>query len=59
MSYIRAWAYEADVHCNGCKNERFGDDDYAVDGEGNPIHPIFQWDELNDPYCGDCLEEIE
>lgn len=62
MGYIRCWAYDADIHCNICKHKRFGDDAYAKDSEGNEIHPVFSWDELDTEYpvcCGDCFEEIE
>lgn len=60
---IRAWAYDADIHCHSCALIRFGsaalNDSSAVDSEGNEPHPIFQWDELGDlEHCGDCHEEL-
>jgi hypothetical protein len=33
---IIGWAYDADMHCNACARERFGDDVEPVDGSGGP-----------------------
>src|SRR5262249_29614089 len=42
--------------------KRFGNPDKEglEDREGNPIHPVFDWDEVGPEglYCGDCFEEI-
>lgn len=29
------------------------------DNEGNPIHPVFSTDDLENASCGDCHEEIQ
>ena len=29
------------------------------DSEDNEIHPIFNTDDIEEPYCGVCLEELE
>jgi len=56
-----AWQYEASVHCSGCARARFGsalDNEDTRDSEGNQLHPIFDWDEVNwcGESCGTCLE---
>ena len=56
-----AWQYDAAVHCVSCAEAKWGaalHDEESVDGEGNPIHPIFDWDEVNwcGESCGTCLE---
>lgn len=62
---VIGWAYDADLHCNRCARERFGDrldDDQnpPEDSEGNPIHPVFASEEFEGtPHCGDCGEELE
>lgn len=59
MGRIDAWVYEADVHCNDCKHKRFGDNDAAIDNEGNVITPIFSWDYVDiNQGCGECREYI-
>lgn len=58
---IIGWAYDADLHCDGCARERFGaklddDENAPEDSEGNEVHPMFAGDE-HDPageFCGDC-----
>lgn len=56
-----AWQYEGSIHCAPCAHARFGealDDEHTVDSEGNTVHPIFDWDEVNwcGESCGTCLE---
>lgn len=65
---IRAWTYEADVHCPACAQERFGPgvtdypwlDQEAEDSEGNHPHPVFETDETPEEgeHCGTCQQEI-
>ena len=62
---IIGWTYSADIHCNACTRDRFGDnfataDPAPEDDEGNEIRPVFASDET-DPageYCADCGAEI-
>lgn len=55
---IIGYAYEADVPCTDCAEDRFGVPALwhgtATDREGNEIHPIFASDESQDDHCGDC-----
>lgn len=62
---IRAWTYEADIHCNDCAEKRFGyialhQEPYAQDSEGNEVHPVFESDEApaEGEVCGTCGEVI-
>src|SRR5215470_9501367 len=59
---IICYTYEADAHCPSCARKRFGNPNKQglEDSEGNPIHPVFDWDEVGPEglYCGDCFEEI-
>lgn len=63
---IIAYTYEADIHCCSCAEARFGTQDGrdwvsedAEDGEGNPVHPVFSTDELeDDEVCGTCVVEL-
>jgi len=51
MTYngVRAYTYEASVHCPACALQRFTraqlDSPDTEDQEGNPIGAIFDWDE--------------
>lgn len=57
MSDPIAYTYEADYHCPGCAEARFGrgpdgfiagqneDGSYPEDGEGNPVGIVAPWDE--------------
>jgi len=41
--------------------DEHGISDASIDGEGNPIHPVFDIDEDPDgafTHCGDCHEEL-
>lgn len=63
MSEIIAWTYEADYHCPDCAWARFGwslGNPNTVDSEGNPIHPVYEWDEapIHGIVCGDCGDVI-
>lgn len=67
---VIGYAYDADLHCVECTEKRFGADALEADAsglaeltdsEGNPLHPIFLWDENLDESaccCGDCSEAI-
>ena len=56
---IIGFTYDADIHCIPCTVARFGPiHDDLIDSEGNPVRPVFTWDELSDDVCGDCLTEI-
>lgn len=58
MTRIIAYTYEADYHCIGCTQKRFappgtelkrdecGVPFLAHDGDKNPVHPVFDTDEL-------------
>jgi len=67
-----AYTYEADTHCPGCTEERFGRGargfiaEDATDSEGNPVGVIAPWDEWYNVgegnqtlACGTCGEVIE
>ncbi len=70
-----AYIYEADHHCEGCAEKRFGRDEHGditgVDNEGNEVGVIAPWDTdwyANDVYegrseailaCGTCGGVIE
>ena len=68
-----AYAYEADYHCPGCAEERFGRSprgfiaEDATDREGNSVGVIAPWDEwadvtvagLHTLECGTCHGVIE
>lgn len=68
---IKAYSYEADIHCIACTQTRFetpapcdkdenGVPIMAQDNEGNPIHPVFSWSEIGvNPDCGTCGENIQ
>lgn len=63
MLEIIAWTYEADYHCLDCAWKRFDhalEDPDTVDDEGNPLHPVFSWDEapISGIVCSDCGEVI-
>ena len=61
-----AYTYEADTHCPYHARLRFGRDargiiaNGAVDGEGNEVGAVFEWDDVGSAglYCGDDLETI-
>lgn len=58
----RAYTYEADVHCPGCAESRFGPAAFGTDSEGNPVSPVFSWDmtEFEGPVvCGTCHGDID
>lgn len=56
---VKAYTYEADVHCWNCAHARFGERlDRAVDNEGNPVGVIFDIDEDDNTHCGTCGEEL-
>ncbi len=59
---VIGYAYDADIHCLQCAEQRFGDklnDENTKDSEGNSIHPVFGGDEnANDEHCGDCGEKL-
>lgn len=65
---VIAYTYEADWHCIGCKESRFGSSDDCKDREGNPVHPVLSTDETPADFkpedggytvcCGDCHEVI-
>lgn len=59
---VIGYAYDADLHCVGCAEKRFGDPDRdgVTDSEGNPVHPLFSTEETraHGEHCGDCGEEI-
>ncbi len=73
---IVAYTFDADQWCPQCTLERFCDgsgDDVEVDengvpfdaedSEGNPVHPVFSWDEHDlvfggtDPACRGCVDK--
>lgn len=64
---IIAYTYEAGIHCPACAIARFGGEpghtwvlEDAVDREGNPVHPVFAIDEMDeDEACATCGEVIE
>jgi hypothetical protein len=54
---IKAYQYEADIHCIDCTHKRFAYkhddgciylDDDQLDNEGNEVHPVFDTDEWYD-----------
>lgn len=56
-----AWQYEASVHCVKCAEGKWGaalNDEGTLDSEGNNLHPVFDWDEVNlcGESCGTCLD---
>ncbi len=57
---IRAYTYNADMHCVRCAEQRFSAEtlrkDTARDNEGNSAHPVFASDEAPPcgEYCGTC-----
>jgi len=60
---IVGYTYEADFHCVSCTLLRFPPDEdgnrYGEDIEGNPINPVWSFDDLDgDEVCGDCLERL-
>jgi hypothetical protein len=62
---VIGYAYEADLHCLDCAANRWGEAVYkldftAIDGEGNPVHPVFLGDEYDTPpVCGDCHQRLD
>lgn len=49
------YAADADLYCDECKQKIYGD--RTTDNEGNPIHPVFESEESDNPmHCGnfDC-----
>ena len=59
---IVAYTYEADLHCVSCAMERFGPGSTdSTDNEGNPVHAVFDTDEIEDPDagCGTCAEPLD
>lgn len=55
---IVGWAYEADVHCNDCAQERFAMEEGSSlsdynDREGNPVTPIFDTEDAYET-CHHC-----
>lgn len=62
---IIGYTYDADIHCVGCAEKRFGAGVDALgaepkqDSEGNEVRPVFSTDEHESaPYCGDCSEAL-
>ena len=55
MIYIVAYAFESAIHCVDCTEQRFGGKPKIdqTDKDGNPIHPIFSIDEIenNREWC--------
>lgn len=58
---IRAWTYDADIHCCDCAEERFGvqglaPESDAVDQGGDTPKPVFESDEAPEwgESCGTC-----
>jgi hypothetical protein len=73
-SDVIAWIYDADHHCEQCAEERFGKDfadlDSCVDGEGNEITAVMEWETtLSEDHdwstgpsvtgCGTCGDIVE
>jgi len=70
---ILCYAYDANYHCIECARYAFSSDQAngidpgdALDGEGNPVHPVFTWDEWQQLDgetetlgCSDCHRVIE
>jgi len=68
-----AYTYEADHHCPGCAEERFGRSERgfigegSTDNEGNEVGIVMPWDEWYEPSddepqtltCGTCHREID
>ena len=67
---VTGYAYESDIHCLECSEERFGVEPLKLgyedaraprDMDGNVPGPIFDTDEdatdLEDGYCGSCMGE--
>ena len=56
------FTYEAGAHCLDCAEQRFGvdalDDPGTRDREGNPIHTIYDIDDVEE-WCDDCGAPIE
>lgn len=54
------YTYDADTHCLLCMLLDAADKKltrqhgYLIDSEGNEVRPIFDTDETDNPYCGDC-----
>lgn len=69
MTLPIAYSYEANLHCCGCAEKRFGLEpgrpwvnEDAVDNESNPVRPVFSQDYIDDldPLtCGTCEGVIE
>lgn len=71
---VIGYSYDAEIHCVECATkyvaykspnktittpEGWLLTDGISDGEGNPIHPLFDIDEYSDSeYCGDCFIKI-
>lgn len=53
------WTFDADLWCASCARETYGDkldDPDATDREGNPLYPVYSWDESEfaGMPCGAC-----
>jgi hypothetical protein len=66
-SEVRAYSYDAALHCPDCAYDRFGDgynEADTVDSEGNSLGVVFDTDEIGTDsedgkeYCDDCHEEL-
>lgn len=69
---IIAWQYDGDRFCTQCTERKYrgstrhGSIPYE-DSEGNPILPVYSWDEIHEPSitgcqptgCGDCGEILD
>ena len=66
---VIGYTFNADCYCPTCTRQAFPDGnldahyedaDCPIDGEGNPIHPIFSTDEnpKEGVHCGHCGDEI-
>lgn len=62
-----AYVYDADLHCPGCAEQRFGRDEHgfiagkgAADSEGNTPGVLAPWDETDShgEHCGTCGGQI-
>ena len=74
LERVSCFVYEADYHCTGCAQQRFGVAiweaetlDAMQDADGNKIGVLYTWDErpMDEDgnsaglTCGDCLGVIE
>jgi len=52
---VLGYTADADVWCSPCATALYGDPDTALDGEGNPVYPIFTCSEFDyEPHCRAC-----